>query len=94
MGPFVISVKQSPDTSAAHAFFAAHRTGLGSTEPLDGLGEASYGQAAGTVVLIKDNFTLMVDATKLPAVFGKQHSKRFDFAYEIASAILGCWTEG
>jgi hypothetical protein len=29
-----------------------------------------------------------------PAVLGAQQSKRFDFAYEIASDILGCWTGG
>ncbi|MGI8761697.1 MAG: hypothetical protein ACR2LF_10485 [Jatrophihabitantaceae bacterium] len=94
MGTFVVSVKQSSDPSTAKAYFAHLRTTLGSTQTLDGLGQGSYGTTAGTVVLIKDSDTLTVDATRLPAVFGAQQSKRFDFAYEIASDILGCWTGG
>lgn len=46
------------------------------------------------MVLLKDSDTLTVDASRLPPVFGKQQSTRFDFAYELASDILGCWTEG
>ena len=76
------------------AYFRTSQAHLGSTEPLDGLGEHSFGAAAGTIVLIKDNDTLTVDATRLPPVFGNESSKRFDFAYELASDILGCWTEG
>lgn len=94
MGNFVISVKQSPDRAAAQTFFEAGRGGLAGAKKLDGLGEGAYGAHAGTVVLIKDNDVLTVDATRLPAVFGSQQSKRFDFAYEIASDILGCWTDG
>jgi hypothetical protein len=94
MGTLIVSVKQSANPTAAKTYFRSHRTTLGVTEALDGLGQGSYGAKTGTVVLIKDNDTLTIDATGLPAVFGKQHSKRFDFAYELASDILGCWTEG
>lgn len=94
MGTFIVSVKQSTDTATAKTYFTDLRTQLGTTETLDGLGQASYGTTAGKVVLIKDNDTLMVDATQLPATFGAQQSQRFDFAYEIASDILGCWTNG
>ncbi|MGI8450877.1 MAG: hypothetical protein ACR2MP_27595 [Streptosporangiaceae bacterium] len=92
MGTFTVSVKQSSDPTAAKAYFARLRPTLGSTETLQGLGQASYGSTTGTVVLLKDNDTLTVNSTQLPAVFGAQQSKRFDFAYEIASDILGCWT--
>lgn len=92
MGTFVVSVKQSADRAAAKSYFAALRPTLGKTETLDGLGQASYGVTAGKVVLIKDNDTLMVDSTKLPAIVGSQGAKRFDFAYQIATDILGCWT--
>lgn len=94
MGTLIVSVKQSADPGAAAAYFRTSQAHLGSTEPLDGLGEHSFGAAAGTIVLIKDNDTLTVDATRLPPVFGNESSKRFDFAYELASDILGCWTEG
>lgn len=94
MGNLVIAVKQSPDRAAAQTLFETGRSRLPGAKKLDGLGEGSYGANAGTVVLIKDNDVLTVDATRLPAVFGSQQSKRFDFAYEIASDILGCWTDG
>lgn len=92
MGTFVVSVKRSADPAAARVYFTHLRTTLGATRTLAGLGTGSYGTAGGKVVLIKDNDTLTVDATRLPAVFGSQGSKRFDFAYQLASDILGCWT--
>jgi hypothetical protein len=94
MGTLIVSVKQSSNPAAAAAYFQSSRTSRDGTKTLDGLGEHSYGTTSGTVVLIKDSDTLTVDATRLPPVFGKESSKRSDFAYELASDILGCWTEG
>ena len=92
MGTLIVSVKQSADPVSARDYFDELRSDLGATRTLDGLGEGSYGTTGGKVVLIKDSDTLVVDASRLPPVFGAQQSKRFDFAYEIASDILGCWT--
>ncbi len=94
MGNFVISVTQSTDSAAAKQYFSSLRTTLGATTTLAGLGQGAYGTTAGKVVLIKDHDTLTVDASTLPPILGKQQSKRADFAYEIASTILGCWTDG
>lgn len=93
-GRLVLSVKQSHDDAAARHYFAAARARYAPTETLYGLGAASFGNRSGVVVLVKDSDTLTVDATRLPAVLGAQHNKRYDFAYEIASDILGCWTGG
>lgn len=92
IGTLVVTVKQSRTDAAGRRYFAASRARLAPTETLYGLGSASYGNRAGVVVLRKDNDTLTVDATRLPARFGAQDNKRYDFAYEIASDILGCWT--
>lgn len=92
MGALVLSVKDSPGPGASAGYHAELRRGLPGAEDLLGLGDAAYGTSGGTVVLRKDNGTLLVDATALPAVFGTQDQKRTDFAYEIASVILGCWT--
>lgn len=94
IGTLIVSVKQSSSPARAQQYFYAQRTRLAPTQHLDGLGQGSYGTTGGRVVLIKDSDVLTVDATRLPAVFGTQQSKRFDFAYELASDILGCWTEG
>jgi len=92
MGRMVLSVKQSASDSVAHDYFDALRGKLGSTEPLIGLGEQAYGTKTGIAVVLKDNMTLQVDTTGLPAVFGPQQQRRTDLAYEIASDVLGCWT--
>jgi len=90
-GPLVLSVQQSPSTTVADRYFAEQRARLRGTS-LPGLGTAAFGTATGTVVVVKDNETLTVDATGLPSVFGTQRQRRTDLAYEIASDVLGCWT--
>lgn len=92
MGPLVLSVKESTSKAAAAAYFTGLDRRLAPTQPLAGLGERAYTTSTGTVVVITDNMTLRVDATGLPPVFGSQHQKRTDLAYEIASDVLGCWT--
>lgn len=92
MGPLVLSIKQSADVTAAHAYYLADRKRIGSTMDTAGLGEYAYRTTSGVVGLVKDNLTLTVDATGLPAQFGAQGQKRTDLAYEVASVILGCWT--
>lgn len=92
MGPLVLSVKQSADATAAHDYYLASRKRRGSTVDTMGLGTYAYRTGGGTVGLVKDNFTLTIDATGLPAQFGAQGQKRTDLAYEVASVVLGCWT--
>lgn len=90
-GPLVLSVQQSASPAAANRFFATERARLGG-DTLPGLGEAAFGTGSGTVLVVKDSETLTVNATGLPVVFGGQRQQRNDLAYEIASAVLGCWT--
>lgn len=94
MGPLKLSVQDSPSKAAAGTYFTGLRPTLGTTDTLIGLGERAYGTPSGTVVVLKDSQTLSVDATGLPTVFGAQQQKRTDLAYEIASDVLGCWTNG
>lgn len=91
-GPLLLSVQDEPDAAATTKYFRTLRDRLGMTAPLDGLGEGAYGTDDGTVVLRKDNHVLRVDASRMSAVIGRQHAKRNDFAYEVATVILGCWT--
>jgi hypothetical protein len=91
-GPLLLSVQQSTTNATAATYFTTLRPTLGTTDTLPGLGEKAYGTPTGTVVVIKDNMTLTVNATHLPAVFGTNGQKRTDLAYEIASDVLGCWT--
>lgn len=92
MGTFTLSVTESADAAAAQAFAATLRTQLAGSRNVAGLTTTAFAAPDGSLALVKDNDTLQVDATQLPAQFGSQHEKRTDFAYEIASDILGCWT--
>lgn len=94
MGTFVISVTESTDAAAAQTVAANLRKSLSQPRATAGLTATSFATPQGLVALVKDNDTLQVDATRLPKQFGEQQQKRTDFAYEIASDILGCWTEG
>ena len=94
MGALKLSVQDSPSKVAAATYFTRLRPTLGTTDTVIGLGERAYGTPSGTIVVLKDSQTLSVDATGLPTVFGAQNQKRTDLAYEIASDVLGCWTNG
>lgn len=94
-GPFVLAVKELKDIPAARIYFAQMRQHLGPNQPivgLDSLGLPGYQTAAGTVIFLKDDKTLEVDATSLDSPIGPAQISRSDFAYQIATDILGCWT--
>src|SRR6185437_17050859 len=88
-GEFVLSVKESADAAGANAYTQTLRAQTPGAADLAGLTDIAFGAPSGVVILLKDNDTLRVDASGLPAEFGRQHQKRSDFAYEIASDILG-----
>lgn len=92
IGPLILSVQHSDSASAASAYLDGQRARLAPTIDLIGLGERAFTTPSGVAVVLKDNETLTVDATGVPAVFGPDQQKRTDLAYEIASVVLGCWT--
>jgi hypothetical protein len=91
VGTLVLSVRESADHAKATAFAGTERRRL-SARPVAGLTDTAFQTRTGIVVLTKDNDTLLVDASRLPAQFGAEQQKRDAFAYEVASVILGCWT--
>lgn len=91
-GPMTLSVRVLPDRGAAAGHLAADQERTAAARALPGLGERAFGTQDGTAVVLKDNEILTVDATGLPAVFGPDGQRRADFAYEVASDVLGCWT--
>lgn len=96
VGPLVLSVKQSASDAAALDYFHALAAKLAPTTTIDGLanlGLPGYTAATGSVVFAKDNMTLQVDASELPATVGPHQISRSDFAYQVATGILACWKE-
>lgn len=95
-GAFVVSVQESADAVSARSYFDTLQGTLASAQPIAGLanlGFPAYQTPDGLVVFLKDNMTLQVDSTSLTEKIGPHGVTRGAFSYEIASAILGCWTE-
>lgn len=95
-GPLVLDVKESADDSAARTAFRSLRHELTPTQRLsglEGLGLPAFETRHGTVVFLKDNMILRVDATKLKVQSGKKYSSQTDLAYEVATDVMGCWAE-
>ena len=89
----VLSVKQSAGKPAARDYFEALRDQAGRHRSRCwGWASRPTATKTGIAVVLKDDMTLRVDTTGLPAVFGPQQQRRTDLAYEIASDVLGCWT--
>ena len=95
-GPLVISVKESADPSSARKYFDTLQAKLPGAEPIRGLanlGFPAYQTTDGSVVFLKDNSILYVNAANLAAAVGPERVAPTDFAYQISTTILACWTE-
>lgn len=95
-GDFVISVQESSDAESARSYFDTMQGNLAPVQPIEGLanlGLPAYETTDGVVVFLKDNMTLQVDARKVSDKIGPHGVTRTAFSYQVATAILGCWTE-
>ena len=94
-GEFVISVQESSDAASARSFFDTVQGSVAPVQPIEGLanlGLSAYETTDGVVVFLKDNMTLQVDARKLTDKVGPHGVTRTAFSYQVATAILACWT--
>ncbi len=94
VGPLVLAVQDTADVSAARNYFESLRRTLPASQTLTGmaaLGLPAFETSTGTVVFLKDDKTLKVDATALPSRIGPNRQTRTDIAYQIATDIIGCW---
>ncbi|GAB3799558.1 hypothetical protein GCM10028798_12920 [Humibacter antri] len=88
-----LSVQQSTDDAAARAYFATKQKSAPTAQTIDGLaslGLPAYLTPDGKASFVKDNMTLLVDASHLPAARPGRPT-RTHIAYQIATAILACW---
>ena len=92
MGRLVLAVTVTPGSDPARAALQAMRGQLGATQEEPGLGEQAYSAPGGTVIAVKDNMVLRVDATGMPDGLGAAHEGRLDFARVVAAGVFTCWT--
>ena len=94
-GPLVLSVYDATAATAGRDHFETLRTTFDDTEDLTGmygLGFPAFETNDGTVVFIKDNKTLEVDATELPDGLGPDGDlSQTEAAYAVAASVLACW---
>jgi hypothetical protein len=95
VGDFVMTVTESASDvdAAAMAKRLAASLQAPAIQGLANLGLPGYQSKDGNVIFAKDNMTLQVDATAFPATVGPHKVTASTFAYEMATTILGCWTE-
>ena len=94
-GHLLLSVKETPDPAAARTFFDGLQQQAAGAAPIEGLANLGFPafQTPTSAVFTKDNFVLTVDAAALPATLGPHDVSRDAFAYQIATAVLACWSE-
>lgn len=95
VGDFVMTVTESANDADADAMAERLAASL-QAPPIEGLanlGLPGYQSKDGNVIFAKDNMTLQVNATAFPATVGPHKVTASTFAYEMATTILGCWTE-
>lgn len=93
-GDFIMSVTEAADSTEAEqlARDAAAQVQATPIEGLANLGLPGYRSPDGNVIFAKDNMTLHVNATALTDPVGPEKTSPADFAYQMATTILGCWT--
>jgi hypothetical protein len=94
-GALVLSLQESTDAAAALAHSHELATTFPATSPIEGLanlGFPGYETPDGIVVFVKDNMTLEVDASALPAKIGPHEITGNALAYQLATDVLACWT--
>lgn len=94
-GSLVLSVKEAPDARAARDDLAALQRAADGAAPIEGLENLGFPafQTPASAVFAKDNFVLTVDAAALPDALGPHNVSRDAFAYQVATAVLACWSE-
>jgi hypothetical protein len=86
-GRMTLTVQIVKSTSQATTTYGKIKDRAKKPTRLNGLGQAAYQAADGTIVARKDRFVLTIDPTALPARVTKA-----DVAFAAVVAVLSCWT--
>lgn len=87
-----LSVKELADADQTTAYFDSLAQKLGKTSDVPGVGQGAFHVRDGSIVARKDFKVLLIDVSKLPAMFGVPADQRADVATNVAVTIMGCWT--
>jgi hypothetical protein len=90
-GTMVLTVKDLPDVPTATAYLTTLRGAADHPQDAQGIGQAAFTVADGSIYVRKDDKVLMVDVTGLPATFGAKSEPPASIAITIAALIMNCW---
>jgi hypothetical protein len=95
-GHLVLTVQESSDDAAAKSYLKTARASYAGTRTITGLqsfGLPAFENSTGITGFVKDNFTLVVDASHLSGRLGQHSMSRSSFSYSLASDVIACWSE-
>jgi len=96
-GRLLLTVKESANDRAATSYLRGRQASYKGSRRITGLaslGLSAFENPTGTVAFVKDNFTLVVDASQLSGRLGHAGTTRSGFAYALATDVLACWSGG
>ncbi|WP_369046304.1 hypothetical protein [Sinomonas sp. P10A9] len=96
-GTLTLSVQESASPAAARINFESVKERRGPMKDIEGLANLGFPAAqssTGTVAFVKDSFTLTADATGLSEPVGPHGITRTALAYQVATDVLACWSDG
>lgn len=95
-GDLELTVADLVAPGPGRAWFDTLRAQLPAASTITGMsnfGFPAYETDRGDVVFLKDDKTLWVNASGVPTSDLPAHYTRTEAAYQIASAVIGCWSE-
>jgi hypothetical protein len=95
-GRLTLTVKDLDRSGPGDAYYERLMRSLPGATPIRGVlnfGFSAFETPEGHVAFLKDDKTLLVDATGLTARDLPQQTSRQEIAYGVASSVIGCWTE-
>ncbi len=90
-GSMVLSVKELSSWAQTKSYFRRLAKLLGTSQAINGLGQAAIETTDGSIIVRKDWKVLLVNSAGLPPQFGQPLTSSRAVAQSVADVILGCW---
>ena len=90
-GSFLLSVKELSSWAQTKSYFRTLAKQMGTSQVINGLGQAAVETTDGSIIVRKDWKVLLVNSAGLPPKFGQPLTSSQAVAQSVADVILGCW---
>ncbi len=90
-GSMVLSVKELSSWAQTKGYFRTLAKQMGTSQVINGLGQAAVETTDGSMIVRKDWKVLLVNSAGLPPQFGLPPTSSRAVAQSVADVILGCW---